>query len=163
MWHPAAGHKGLFCSQGKCHGWELQTASAGRSRMKPRDGALLCYKGWRSHACLDTCRIKSSLSEKMLTCGNAGEWCSTHGFPAPRGKGCIGSWSVQLMQQKLPSIRTGVCHNSPGNLPTLRCGPQMCRHRWCSAMGLFTSISRRKLGGLFYWWLSWTLNACNAT
>ena len=46
--------------------------------MKPRDGALLRYEGWRSHACLDAGRIKSLLREKMLTCGNAGEWRSSH-------------------------------------------------------------------------------------
>lgn len=95
--------------------------------MKPRDGALLRYKGWRSHACLDACRIKSSLSEKMLTCGNAGEWCGSHGFPAPRGKGCTGSCSARLIQQKLPSIRTGVCHNSPKHLNPV-CGHTLgCR------------------------------------
>lgn len=84
--------------------------------MKLRGGALLCYKGWWSHACLDVCRIKSLLREKMITRGNAGERRSSHGLPAARGKGCTGSSSAQLMQQKLPSIGTGVCHNSPKHL-----------------------------------------------
>lgn len=102
--------------QGKCHGWELQTASEGRSGVKPRDGGLLRYKGWQSHACLDACRIKPLLREKMLTHRNAGEWRSSCRLPAAGGKGCAGSCSAQPMQQKLTSVHAVVCRNSPKRL-----------------------------------------------
>lgn len=54
--------------------------------MKPRDGALLRYEGWKSHACLDSCRIQSWLREKMLSWGDAGEQRGSHSFLQPEEK-----------------------------------------------------------------------------
>lgn len=54
--------------------------------------------------------LSHSSGRKCLTCCNAGERCGSAGLSAARGKGCTGSCS---MQQKIPSIHTRVCSNSP--------------------------------------------------
>lgn len=177
MWHPAAGHKGLFYSQGECQGWELHSASTGRSRVKPRDSALLCYQGCKSHASLDPCRVQAGSGRER--------WHAV--MQESSTASCSHGRMQELpMHQKIPSIQTGVWCNSSstlilsvatiwgaeghfcvirnhgdGNFPPHHCGIQPCRH--CPVMDLFTSICWRKLGDLFSWWLSWLLKTCSAT